>query len=53
MATKTKPNRRIWSIILMVFGLIFAAIGSGLTYVAYDFSTRAIATSGIVHRYRG
>ncbi len=48
MAKKKTSNRRIWGIIIMVFGLIFATIGGGLTYVAYDFSTRAIATSGVV-----
>ena len=48
MAKKKTSNRRIWGIIILVFGLIFATIGGGLTYVAYDFSTRAIATSGVV-----
>lgn len=48
MAKQKTSNRRIWGVIVMVFGLIFATIGGGLTFVAYDFSTRAIATSGIV-----
>jgi len=48
MAKTKTSNRRIWGVILLVFGLIFATIGGGLTYVAYDFSTRAIATSGVV-----
>ena len=48
MAKKKTANRRIWSILLLLLGLIFTTIGGGLTYVAYDFSTRAIATSGMV-----
>ena len=48
MAKHKKLSGRAASIFLLIFGLVFATIGAGLTYWSYSFSQSAITTSGIV-----
>ncbi len=43
-------NKGAWIaiIFMLVIGLVFTAVGAGFTYVSYNFSQKAVATSGIV-----
>lgn len=48
MAKSSKQKNRIIALLVVLFGLIFAATGGGLTFYAYTFSKTAIPTSGVV-----
>ncbi|HIP24481.1 MAG TPA: DUF3592 domain-containing protein [Rhodobacteraceae bacterium] len=48
MAKPSKRAARIIPVLVVLFGLVFATVGGGLTYFSYTFSQTAISTSGVV-----